>query len=354
MAKVGCDFCQGSFTVEEVEAFNRERLQRKESLDQEAQKARDKVRQNPQEQAQWSEDEATAQKALQSYHCQNCGAEVVTDQETVATYCYYCHSPVVLTDRLSGEFRPDSIIPFKLSKEEAKAKFLSWAKKKKLVPKAFYSQQQMEKMTGVYIPFWRGSTVSDVNYKGTGRQYRTWDSGDTRYTEEKIFAFERQGEVSSENMLEMGTDKDDRIDPKLVETISDYKQKEAVPFAMPYLSGFFADMTTLPEEEARERFLQRGEDLAHRRTVVSLGDLSKLEYEVREAPTKLVKQEYELLPTWILTFQYLKKTYVYAINGQTGTAYGELPLDRKKLLGFAGLVALAVLAALLVGGLWIW
>ena len=31
-----------------------------------------------------------------------CGAEVVTDATTAATFCYYCHNPVVLSGKLSG------------------------------------------------------------------------------------------------------------------------------------------------------------------------------------------------------------------------------------------------------------
>ena len=30
------------------------------------------------------------------YICPSCGAEVVTDATTAATFCYYCHNPVVL------------------------------------------------------------------------------------------------------------------------------------------------------------------------------------------------------------------------------------------------------------------
>ena len=36
------------------------------------------------------------------YICPSCGAEVVTDATTAATFCYYCHNPVVLAGKLSG------------------------------------------------------------------------------------------------------------------------------------------------------------------------------------------------------------------------------------------------------------
>ena len=54
------------------------------------------------------------------YTCPSCGAEIATDTTTAATFCYYCHNPIVLSGRLSGEQMPSLIIPFQISKEEAK------------------------------------------------------------------------------------------------------------------------------------------------------------------------------------------------------------------------------------------
>ena len=86
------------------------------------------------------------------YTCPNCGAEIVTDATTAATYCFYCHNPVVLSGRLSGEYMPDFVLPFKISKEQAIEKFLSFARKKRFIPKDFFEKNQVQKMTGVYFP----------------------------------------------------------------------------------------------------------------------------------------------------------------------------------------------------------
>jgi hypothetical protein len=43
----------------------------------------------------------------------------------------------MLSGRLSGEHRPDIVIPFKLDKEEARSGFLKHLKGKRLLPKAF-------------------------------------------------------------------------------------------------------------------------------------------------------------------------------------------------------------------------
>ena len=78
----------------------------------------------------------------------------MTDTTTAATYCFYCHNPVVLSGRLSGEYMPDFVLPFKISKEQAIEKFLSFARKKRFIPKDFFEKNQVQKMTGVYFPYW--------------------------------------------------------------------------------------------------------------------------------------------------------------------------------------------------------
>src|SRR5690625_5716383 len=46
---------------------------------------------------EFAEDEA------REYHCENCGAVVLTDQDTTATSCSFCGAGVVLGDRRSEE-----------------------------------------------------------------------------------------------------------------------------------------------------------------------------------------------------------------------------------------------------------
>lgn len=60
---------------------------------------------------QWTEGNHGQEEALRrqsgpveavSCICPSCGAQVVTDETTAATFCYYCHNPVVIEGRLKG------------------------------------------------------------------------------------------------------------------------------------------------------------------------------------------------------------------------------------------------------------
>ena len=51
------------------------------------------------EQAQEAQVTQEAPNTSVIYTCPSCGAEVVTDETTAATFCFYCLNPVVLSGR---------------------------------------------------------------------------------------------------------------------------------------------------------------------------------------------------------------------------------------------------------------
>ena len=102
-----CEYCLSKFTQEELMA---------ESQSAEAEQSEKTVGE------EWAETEKSQESAV-VYHCPSCGAEIMTDETTAATFCFYCHNPVVLSGRLEGEYLPDGIIPFKITKEEAIERF---------------------------------------------------------------------------------------------------------------------------------------------------------------------------------------------------------------------------------------
>ena len=156
-----CEYCLSKFTQDELMA--------------ESQSA--ETAQVVDESVQETESESVQESAL-IYRCPSCGAEVITDETTAATYCFYCHNPIVLEGKLSGEYLPNGIIPFKITKDEAVEKFHEWIQKKKFVAKGFYSKKNIEKLSGVYFPYWLYDGVTTSTLNGSARDVRVWRVGD--------------------------------------------------------------------------------------------------------------------------------------------------------------------------------
>ena len=85
--------------------------------------------------------------------CNACGAKLVTDAHTAATFCAFCGSPALVGKRLTEQFQPQYMIPFKYSRSSAEAAFIKWAGKGKWTPFGFVSKKNVQKMTGLYVPF---------------------------------------------------------------------------------------------------------------------------------------------------------------------------------------------------------
>lgn len=342
-ATLHCDYCNSDFSLSEFTRYNEKLAQA------------DAQRQAAARRSAYSEEAAAAQSVrMRSYHCDNCGAEVVTDATTSATFCYYCHSPVILEDRVSGDFRPDSVIPFKISREEAQKTFLAWANSKSYIPQSFYSDAQLEKLSGIYLPVWLGDADAHVHLSGVGTRRKTEHYPDRRVEITNTYSLQRDGDVSFPDMVEMGFQESDRVTAAMLESIADYDLEERQAYTAAYLSGYLAQIYTVDREQIGQRFQRRSQEYLETTIQSLLSYYDSVELREKEAEAQPGTPEYVLVPAWILTYQYLGKTYVYLMNGQSGKTFGELPLDKKKLGIRALVIAAVILILLLLGGQFIW
>ncbi len=329
--KYKCEYCMSSFSQKELD-----KQQNAEDTKEEASEKK-------------SEQEAgLGAGEAKMYHCPSCGAEIVTDATTAASFCYYCHNPVILSGRLSGEFLPDKIIPFEIPKEKAVQKFLDHVGRKKFVPKAFFDKKQIESITGVYFPYWNYNAKLDGGLQGTARKIRTWTSGDIRYTETKHFHIRREGNVSLSNMTENALQK---ANAKLAAGVMPYRFDKMKDFNMGYLSGFLAEKRDIEKNALEQKVHQEARECADKMLRDTVKNYSTVSVENINFRFKKESWVYCLLPVWTITYKGNDgNIYYYSMNGQTGEVCGELPVDRKKLKMVSGIVSAVVLALGLLGG----
>lgn len=283
------------------------------------------------------------------YNCPNCGAEIVTDESTTATFCYYCHNPVVLAGKMQGEYHPDHVLPFAIDKTEALRIFEQWIGKKKYIPKAFYSKDQIEKMVGVYFPYWLYSCEVDGRLEAEAEKRKIWTTGNIQYTETQKFDVTREGQMQVDHVPRNALSKANR---KLAEGVLPFEMEKLKPFHMGYLSGFMAEKRDLGEESLRPELQREVEDFAVDTMLSEVGGYDSVMVRHKEMELKDEKWSYALLPVWTLTYRDPKSDtiYYFACNGQTGKVCGELPVDNGRLmLLFASLFVPVFIALLIVG-----
>ena len=319
-----CPYCDNTFELDAVIAFNETQEPEPETFTWDESK----------ETQTWSEED---QQTMQAFLCPSCGGEILTDANTAATFCPYCANPTILPGRVSGGLKPDGVIPFKTTKEDAKAAFLNLCKGKPLLPKFFTEEQQLEKITGIYVPFWLYdcSGQIDGSYKATRLHH--WSDAHYNYTRTEHFLLNRSADG---DFLGIPMDGSTKMDDTFMESIEPYDCSAEEPFEMVFLSGFLADKYDVESKQGESRIRQRVE-----RSLEDLIQPTLVGYTTALPTRKNInvsqsKVRYVLMPVWLLNTRYRNKLYTFAMNGQTGKITGTLPICPKRTAGwFAGLAA---------------
>ncbi|MFK8795041.1 TFIIB-type zinc ribbon-containing protein [Planococcus plakortidis] len=289
------------------------------------------------------------------YHCENCGAVILTEAETTATHCSFCGAPVVLADRLTGDLAPAKVIPFTVSKEEAVAAFKKWTRGGRLTPRGFMSGDRIKKMTGMYVPFWLYDIEGEAHIQAIGTQVRTYQSGDTIYTETNFYDVFREIDLS---YLKVPADASEKMDDVLMDKLEPYDYSELKDFRMPYLAGYLAEKYDFDDEQLFSRVESKIVPYIDAYISTTISGYSSVSYTSKQIDAQKKKVYYTLFPVWMVYYDFDNKEHTFAMNGQTGKVVGKPPISAGKVaLWFTGIAASSFAAmkaiAFAVGGvLW--
>ena len=340
--RLECEYCGASYDVAEIEALYAEKEKKAAEAQQTAKEGSagqsvPSVDGSAWDTSDFCEDWGAEGDGMRVYGCPSCGAQLICEESTAAASCPYCGNPTVVPGQFSGALRPDFIVPFKLSKEEAVKALKSHYKGKFFLPKSFTGENHVQEIRGIYVPFWMfdGEAEGDAHYEAT--RSRTYRSGDYEITETKHYDVYRAGTVTFEKVP---VDASSKMPDGHMDSIEPYDYKELKPFSTAYLPGFLADKFDVTVEQSRQRADQRCEGTlaSALRGTVKRYDLCIL----RDSSVHLRrgKVHYALMPVWMLNTKWHGKDFIFAMNGQTGKLVGDLPVSWGKFWGLFAAIAL--------------
>jgi len=337
-----CEYCLSQFTQEQLDAIAA--AQQTEKPENQSAAGQVQPEQSAPAQGTSSQQVSDAKPGeAVVYSCPSCGAQVMTDATTAATSCHYCHNPIVLSGKLSGEYKPDMIIPFVLTKEQAAEQFRKHCEGKTFLPEDFYSEEQIEHLYGVYYPYWVVSSEISGSYTARGEVEKITRMGDDRHIDITSYNVERGGNISLRDITGSALKSEDA---ELLKYVLPFELAKGVDFSMAYLSGFRAEMRNLEQKDVKPQVEQTKRELTQQLLKQTVGGYSSLSSEKTLVNTRSEEWRYALLPLWIVTYKYADRIYMYGINGQTGKAFGELPVDTNKLAGAS--IGVGIIVALIV------
>lgn len=297
----------------------------------------------------FSEDEAN------EYHCENCGAVLITETETVATMCSFCGAGVVLADRLSGNLAPAKVIPFKISKDEARKAFQKWCRNGLLTPKGFMTADRIKNITGMYVPFWLFDLNSKVQVNALCTKVRTYTKGDYIYTETRHYNAFRDINL---DYIKIPVDASEKMDDELMDKLEPYPYDQLKEFKTPYLAGYIAEKYNYNEKDLFPRAKDKISGYIDSYIRSTLANYSSVSFQDKNIHTEKKSSYYVLLPVWMVSYDFNKSEHTFAMNGQTGKVVGKPPISTKKVATwFASIaggtfVALKLVSFAMGGGFW--
>ncbi len=284
--------------------------------------------------------------------CNGCGASVTMKPNIISDECPFCGTPLVVDSGTTNSLiKPKSLLPFKIDKDTAFASYKKWVKKLWFAPsKLKQIALNIEKMRGMYIPFWTYDSNTYSQYRGQrGVHYYVTESyTENGQTKTRQVRKTRWSSVSGtvrhafDDILILATKS---LPKKKADKLEPWDLSELVPYDNKFLSGFQAESYQV---ELKEGFVEaKGRMDKYIRTLVKR-DIGGDEQRISSVKTQYndISFKHLLLPLWISAYRFKSKVYRFLINARTGEVQGERPYSFWKIF-FTVLGGLAIIAAVI-------
>jgi len=315
--KLSCSYCNTALTTEEYRNMKKPSPNQKDAL----------------EASESEYFDATV------FTCPQCGAQLISTDETAATFCSYCGASVVLEGRITKEKRPNKIIPFQVTKDSGLQSYRELLKKNLFIPSEMKSEEHIQKLRGIYMPYWIYTFKSSKAFTLHGQKTYL----DDQYKVTDDYSITIQPEAVYEGI---SYDASSLFYDDLSAGIAPFQVQEAKDFDPGYMSGFYADTGDVDPDT----YADQAKHMAATNAAIRIANqFPAASYSI---DTRQIEQHLDLegtaesgyFPVWFLSSRNKDGDRVsYAvINGQSGKITAELPISFSKYLLAAVVFAIPV------------
>ncbi len=281
--------------------------------------------------------------------CDGCGAETSFDPNVVSGTCDFCGSPLTSKEgHKANLIAPGGLLPFRVKDKEGITLYKNWLKKLWFAPnKLKIRAKQVDKISGIYIPYWTFDAQTSTDYRG--------ERGDNYYEEETYY--DDEGEEQTRTVVrtswssvrgrvsrffdDMLVAASKTLPVQYLDRLEPWDLENLVPYDTKYLSGF--------KSESYQDSLEGGFEIAKGKMDSVICDDIRRDIGGDQQVINNYNTVYDditfkhiLLPIWISSYKYNDKVYRFLVNGRTGEVQGERPYSWIKIV-------LAILAVIGIG-----
>lgn len=289
--------------------------------------------------------EGEVEEGSTEYECPNCGGKVTLENYATTEECPYCGATnIIKKERLKG-LKPDSILPFCVTRDAAFASGKKWLKKKIFAPTKLKRNFKVDKFKGIYEPsfIFAANTLSDYDGKLGEDYYVTVRRGKNTVTERRTRWFHVAGNLQR-GYRDIVVEASSNLDQKQMEKLLPFDLNTAEQYKREYLAGFAAERynESLDDSFTDAKGIME-EDI--RAAILSQYHYDRVAYLNVNTHYNDIKFNYILLPVWVCGYKFRDKIWSFLVNGRTGKATGKVPVSVPKAV-FTAIFAAAVIGVL--------
>ncbi|MFO0831051.1 MAG: hypothetical protein U0637_04310 [Phycisphaerales bacterium] len=281
--------------------------------------------------------------------CDSCNAEVQVPATVTSFTCPFCASNIVAKSRECSILRPNAVLPFKMTREQATDSYRRWIQKMWWAPTKLRSRSMLEaSLSGIYLPHWTFDAETHTSYVGErgDAYYETqWVTvNGQRQTRQvrKIRWTPVAGHVhnSFDDVLVPASR---TLDQERVRELTPWDLKECVAYKEDYLAGFRAETYTVSLPDGFAQAKERMEQVIDSTIRSDIGG-DEQRIHSRNSRYSDLMFKHVLLPIWVSAYRYNQKVYQFMVNARTGEVQGQRPYSWVKI-SMAVIMALLFIAA---------
>lgn len=314
-----CKTCGSTFGVNDIEITDRELLEEIEALSAKEVFGTDDVKYYD----------------CNVYTCNACGGDVIINNTEASTYCMYCGNPTIVFSRVSKQRRPEFILPFSVTKEQAIKNIKATVDRGFFIPKEIKNFDP-ELVRGIYIPYWiiKADHYNAAFIKGeivTG-------SGKNKHYKTQYYG--RAGEFHIQNMT---LDASDSLNDNSSMKLEPFDLTALKDFDENYLTGFYSDIADVTGPKVAAAANVRADQMFREE---AMSDVRVKNMKVMNSEPYTVVDEdmvYAMMPCWFVTIKYKDEPLTILVNGDSGKVVCALPFNKPLF------IALVVITALVIG-----
>jgi hypothetical protein len=282
-----------------------------------------------------------------SVKCQSCQAISVFDPARVGQRCDFCGSSALVPyEEIKEAFRPESLLPMKVSETQVRDSIHRWYRTRWFAPNRLKRAALTDTVKGLYIPYWTFDAQVHAEWTAeSGYYYYEQETYRDSNGELKTRQVQKIRWQASSGQLDHFFDDElvpasRGVQPEMLRRIEPFPTKELTPYQPGFLSGWVVERYQIDlgtaAHQAREEMDAELRNLCaaqvpgdtHRNLQVE-GDYSGQTFK------------HILVPIWLLTYNYGASNFQVVINGYTAAIAGKYPKSWIKIT----LTVLAILTA---------